>query len=397
LRFSPDGKRIIAANYPGGVAVVWDVASGNQLSVIDIGDDYGGEQLSLTPDWKTLFARQQRRKVEWVEKDGKRLARWTFQGGVRAWNLGSGKQVRTYQHEPPRGVYSMMLYPSGEKFFTFERISGIYEGNIKTAVTLWDVATGQAIKLPDRLQAAHLLSPDGRLVVVSAGQKLGNTTALKLMDAATGAEKVSIPIIGKNVSANAEAFSPDGRLLVGVTTIYLTRPRKWEERQSTYRWWDTVTGKELASFPLEKKVGLLAPRFSPDGRTLASTTYGGDKSLLLLHDVPGRRVARAVLLGENRKGEHLATHEPAFSPDGRWLAVVSQRFPENGGATPDVRDVPQPRIHLINVATGAIRETLVSPQCISWSVCFSPDGRTLASSGYGRVLLWDVASLTRGK
>jgi hypothetical protein len=55
--------------------------------------------------------------------------------------------------------------------------------------------------------------------------------------------------------------------------------------------------------------------------------------------------------------------------------------------------VPQPRIHLIETATGEIRETMIAPQGFSSNVCFSPDGHTLATDGHGRVLLWDMPKM----
>ena len=84
---------------------------------------------------------------------------------------------------------------------------------------------------------------------------------------------------------------------------------------------------------------------------------------------------------------------PIFSPEGRWLAIATQVLSdEPGGGDVDVQDLAQPRIHLIDVAAGEIRETLVSPQCFILSACFSPDGRTLATGAQGKVLLWDMTT-----
>src|SRR5262249_10635183 len=125
----------------------------------------------------------------------------------------------------------------------------------------------------------------------------------------------------------------------------------------------------------------------PDGRTLAVTTTRGEQGKLLLFDVPARKLRKTLLFGEKAHVSNMA-----FSPDGKWIAVPTQVMPDvprGTELTPD--DFPQPRLHLVEAATGAVRETMTLPQGFTRSVCFSPDGKTLAAGGYGRVLLLDLA------
>ncbi|HEU5409143.1 MAG TPA: WD40 repeat domain-containing protein, partial [Nitrospira sp.] len=112
-----------------------------------------------------------------------------------------------------------------------------------------------------------------------------------------------------------------------------------------------------------------------------------------LYSIAEKRLLRTVFLGEKTEGlacsPSLIVH-----PNGRWLAVVKNLYPETGiGRDLDPRDLPQPRILLIEPATGEIRETMIAPHGIANAACFSPNGRTLATGGHGRVLLWDMTKM----
>jgi hypothetical protein len=75
LRYSPDGKRIIAGDYPGGVIQVWDVDTGQQLTKIETGYGYRGSAayFFLTPDWQTVYVSREKRSMTRIEKAGKKL------------------------------------------------------------------------------------------------------------------------------------------------------------------------------------------------------------------------------------------------------------------------------------------------------------------------------------
>ena len=80
------------------------------------------------------------------------------------------------------------------------------------------------------------------------------------------------------------------------------------------------------------------------------------------------------------------------------MAVATQVLPEDPRADePSPEDVPQPRVHLVDVTAVAVREVIVCPPGFTRSVCFSPDGKTLACGGHGRVLWWDLTSPPGGR
>jgi WD40 repeat protein len=397
IRYSPDGQRIIAGDYPGGVVVIWDAATGKQLTSIETGYGYRGssDYFFLSPDWRVLYVSHEKRKFERVEQDGKRMMRWEFDGDVRTWDLTTGQVQRTYKHQPPRNIIGMTLTADGGKFVTYDELPGVYERSAKRVLSLWDAASGEHRALPDGLEFAVKLSPDGRMLATTKVDGDGYAQAVKVFDTETGGEKWSIPVAERNARIYASAYSPDGRLLVGDWRVF-EKPKQWDSWTCSLKIWDAATGKELASYPAEKNDSFYNAQFSPDGRTLAVGNWQGSQKRLLLIRTADFQVTREIVLERKTEGHRLIMRKLAFSSDGKWLAIITQAMADTRiSDEPDVRDVPQARIHLVDVAAGQIRETLIAPPGFPAAAAFSPDGATLATGGHGRVLLWDVSDLAK--
>lgn len=394
IQFSPDGKRLIAGDYPGGVVAVWDVATGKRISTIETGHGFrsSSRYFFVTPDWKTLFVnRPGKRKVDNVEKDGRQFRKWTYDGAVHAWDLDSGKLSRTYEHDPPRYVSMMTLSPDGTRFFASEWLPGVVEGRSEVAATLWNAGTGKYIDLGKNLLGRVQFSPNGRILAIATMTKDNYTSEMKLLNTVNGQSLLTMPVNQKNVHASVMGFSPNGKYILVSFAVY-EKAKEWKNYDFQIKVRETATGKEIASLAADKN-GSLTAYFSPDSQTLAVTNTRRREPNLRLFDILENRVTKTIPLGEAMKGDLLMVHEPVFSPDGKRLAVVTQPIPEAGSDDPDILDMPQPCIQLIDVSSGKIRQTLVAPQGFSSSIGFSPDGNTLAVGSHGRVLLWDVSQV----
>jgi WD40 repeat protein len=396
VRYSPDGKRILAVDTTGSVVQAWDAETGKELCKVNTGRQGAGD-LFLSPDWQIVYSPYGKANYSKVERDGKILWRAECEGGVRAWDLASGALRETYQNTPPRYVLTMRLSPSGSRFVTTSELSGEGKKGPPQVTSFWDVPskTCRDLYLPHGLVSVYEVqfSPDGaRCALATWCDASHQSAAIKLFDAATARETLTIPISEQSVLPEMGGFTRDGkRLMVCVRVISQKEPRGLQEY---FKFYDTATGEELASFPAaERDSGMHSPVESPDGSRLAAASWRTAHGKLHLFDLPRLALVHTITLAENQENEEIRVGKPAFSPDGRWVAVVTRAIPQTGRIRETPEEVPQPRIHLVDVAEGRVRETFIVPPGFSSCLCFSLDGKTLASGGHGKVLLWDVAEL----
>ena len=155
---------------------------------------------------------------------------------------------------------------------------------------------------------------------------------------------------------------------------------------------DVARRREKAGrWPAKKATTSATCQQTPDHRALILTT--------VVRRTFSGRVLRVDLATRDTQvvfdEPKLCSLPPVFHPSGKWmvlsvedfstmiLAMMQSGLPES--------QLSQPHLQARDVATGALLEDVVSPPAIVNSAVFSPDGKTLATSGAGGVLLWDFS------
>jgi RNA polymerase sigma factor (sigma-70 family) len=237
------------------------------------------------------------------------------------------------------------------------RAVGISEDGTRVAsaswdgtLRVWDANTGRELRrfrLPGGASAAF--TPDGKAVAGGGMDK-----SFHVWELATGKELLHVP--GLENSVMALRFAPDGRTLATLSSPVI-------------RVWDLATRTELRRLAGPEK-GVYSMAFSPDGKLLA----GGceDRSIRVWDVASGNELRR---LG----GHADFIYAVAFAPDGDTLA--------SAGADGDRT------IRLWSTATGKELRRIAGPAGWVRPIAFSPDGKWIASgSQESTVLLYDAAT-----
>ncbi len=255
-------------------------------------------------------------------------------------------------------VFSVCFSPDGKT---------IVSGSADKTVRLWDADTGKHLKtLIGHLDTVFSVrfSPDGKTIATASGDE-----TVRLWDATTG--KHLGTLMGHTNDVNSVCFSPDGKTIATASGDFLGSD------DHTVRLWDTDTGKHLKTLT-GHTWAVFSVCFSPDGKTIA--TASGDETVRLWDATTGKHLYTLD------KSHRSAVNSVCFSPDGKIIATAS-------GLLINEHE-PESQDNIINfwdAVTGQHLKRFVGHTVWVNSVCFSPDGKTIASASEdGTVRLWDV-------
>ncbi len=365
----PDGKSLVSAG-SDGVLRYWDADTGRATRTATLPERY--------PEWVrpafsadgTTLAVQGRNEIHLLDAatgkprtaikapganafvlalsaDGKMLTQVTGdRTSILVWETTTGEVRATLPLPNPNlgSDFHLILSPNG-KFLAF---GGYRE---KRPLQVFDVPHAKLLySLPDA--AAVAISPDGKHLVTTGYRAEGREAVLRRFDLATGTETAVFAIGAK--APIALTFSADGRHLACTDPGIVGRIL------------DARDGKQVHSLPGR----VLAPRFTPDGKTLLCRDGYGPR--LRIWDLAAGRE-------RHPQGPDLARHL-ALSPDGRTLAAV-------GWGVGDV--------HLWDTTTGRARslDAVGKEAGDVRGLAFAPDGKSvLATYSAGKAIVWDTAT-----
>lgn len=408
LSFSPDG-RTLAACTMGHEIKLWDIEAKKVLAT------FSGH--SGTVD------------VALFSPDGKTLASCSLDQTVRLWDLSSGALVRTFKGHAEE-VWDVAFSSDGKQLASVSKDGAVKLWNPRAAsndspdlkafrplgfdgdgnlvgntggagLTTVDPQTLQIVSIQtlDHVPHARLgnLSSDGRTLalpltnraevevwdlqrhqsvcrvdrVESRWPVVGFAPGKQLVATATGNQTVTLwqlpqgkPSCVLTNTAFPVAFSPDERMLITCG-----------ERGDEFKLWKLEEhGGRLTANLGPRIEGLWEGAFSPDGRLLACSAWGGSVRLFTLPS--GQELSS--LVGHKRDVSGISFH-----PDGRTLATIS--------------DDGTVRLWHVSTRRELMRFQTPMSDPRSPTLRFSPDGRSLVADtddrGDRRTYVWHAPAL----
>ncbi|HEY5910012.1 MAG TPA: protein kinase [Verrucomicrobiae bacterium] len=303
-----------------------------------------------------------------VSPDGRWLAAGADSGGLKLWDLSTGKAL-TLSAGPSARIRTFAAFSPDSRFLLFTEQSVDAPPPIGTVV-VWDLGARK------RLAPIKDLRPIGPMAFSPDGRYFGHEAAIHWKDRTTAGGALVIrdfpggkfvaEILGEtdlmsSVHGYDWVFTPDGRHCIATSPGPPCR----------FALWEFASGTNAQTFPTRGEP-IIALAINPEGNLLA-TGSGWTEKVIRLWELPTFR-----FLGE------LAGHSGwvaglRFSPDGKTLASASA----------------DQTIRLWDVSTRGQKRVAHQLLDGAWRVCFSPDGRKLfGGSEDGYIYCWPADPLS---
>ncbi len=346
MAISPDGHILATANTN---IFLWDVTKRQLLGTLT----KEGESQSI---FSLAFS-----------SDGKTLAAGTYSkvigGVINRWDVSTHQQIGEPLTGHKDGVSSLAFSPNGQWL-----ASGSWDNTIR----LWDAGTGQLLGQPleghtYKVSALAFSSDSQILVSCDYG---GAVRFWDVFSHQPEGKPVSIQTACASLAFNGQMLAVGGDKNIWFwNTNYPTTSSKTDHNtNNNLTWlWNTESRSLMNELLAGHRNVISGLAFSPDGKALASSSYGGD--IILWNTTPGQTFYKILPVSGTRI---------AFSAKSQILAVASGKD----------------EIVLIDPTTyQAHRKPLMQHATFISDMDFSVDGRTLAVAyDTNSIVLWDVTS-----
>lgn len=353
--FSSDGQLLATGDTNCDVGI-WSVASGQPL-----------QTLQGHSDWVRTVA---------FNPEGTLLASGSDEYTIMLWDLKQGQYMRTLSDHKGQ-VCTVMFSPDGHTLISSSQ---------DLTLRLWDVYTGDCL----RIFEGHTqpiwsvqFSPDGHHLVSG-----GEDNVLKLWEVETG--KCLKTLTGHRNWIWSVAYSPDGQSVASGS------------HDNTVKLWDVNSGDCIHTLRGHTN-WIWSVAFNPQGNIIAS---GSEDQTVRLWDVYTGRCLKMLESHGHRIWTVTFSPQPLMSMLSSAEKSRQQALLASGSEDQTVRlwDVSwlesgtsdaTSRSQSVHVLTSQCLQTLQGHTQQVWTVAFSPDSKTIVSSGDEQFLrFWDVATGT---